>query len=143
MALVVTDTLTIQEWELVETFDRSSGAGGQNVDKVATKVTLRFFAQQSPHLDDSVKVRLKKISGTKWTVDGAIVLQCDETRSQFRNRELARKKLIELIRQSLVVRKRRKPTKPTLGSVRRRLEAKSNKSEIKLLRAKLDGHKLS
>ena len=143
MALVVTDTLTIQEWELVETFDRSSGAGGQNVNKVATKVTLRFFAQQSPHLDDSVKVRLKKISGTKWTVDGAIVLQCDETRSQFRNRELARKKLIELIRQSLVVRKRRKPTKPTLGSVRRRLEAKSNKSEIKLLRAKLDGHKLS
>lgn len=143
MALVVTDIVTIQEWELVETFDRSSGAGGQNVNKVATKVTLRFFAQQSPHLDDSVKVRLKKLSGTKWTVDGAIVLQCDETRSQSRNRELARKKLIELIRQSLVVRKRRKPTKPTLGSVRRRLEAKSNKSEIKSLRAKLDGRKLS
>ena len=143
MALVVTDIVTIQEWELVETFDRSSGAGGQNVNKVATKVTLRFFAQQSPHLDDSVKVRLKKLSGTKWTVDGAIVLQCEETRSQSRNRELARKKLIELIRQSLVVRKRRKPTKPTLGSVRRRLEAKSNKSEIKSLRAKLDGRKLS
>lgn len=143
MALVVTDIVTIQEWELVETFDRSSGAGGQNVNKVATKVTLRFFAQQSPHLDDSVKVRLKKLSGTKWTVDGAIVLQCDETRSQSRNRDLARKKLIELIRQSLVVRKRRKPTKPTLGSVRRRLEAKSNKSEIKSLRAKLDGRKLS
>lgn len=143
MALVVTDIVTIQEWELVETFDRSSGAGGQNVNKVATKVTLRFFAQQSPHLDDSVKVRLKKLSGTKWTVDGAIVLQCDETRSQSRNRDLARKKLIELIRQSLVIRKRRKPTKPTLGSVRRRLEAKSNKSEIKSLRAKLDGRKLS
>jgi ribosome-associated protein len=143
MALIVTDTVSIQEWELVETFDRSSGAGGQNVNKVATKVTLRFFAQQSPHLEDSVKARLKKLSGTKWTVDGTIVLQCDETRSQSRNRELAKSKLVELIRQSLVVRKKRRPTKPTFGSVQRRLEGKSNRSELKARRAKIDGRKLS
>lgn len=142
MTLVISDGVSIEDWEVVETFDRSSGAGGQNVNKVATKVTLRFFAQQSPHLTDSVKTRLKKIAGTKWTVDGAIVLQCDETRSQSRNRELAKEKLIELIRRSLVTKKRRQPTKPTRGSVRRRLEAKSNRSEIKSLRAKVDGHKL-
>ena len=143
MTLIVTDKVFIEEWELVETFDRSSGSGGQNVNKVATKVTLRFFAQQSPHLADSVKARLKKISGKKWTVDGSIVLQCDETRSQSRNRELAKKKLVELIREALVVRKRRKPTKPTFGSVKRRLEGKANRSKIKALRVKLDGRKLT
>lgn len=132
----INDQITIQDWEIVETFDRPSGSGGQRTNKVATKVTLRFFAQQSPHLNDSVKVRLKKIAGTKWNVDGSIVLQVDETRSQIRNREIAQQRLGDMIKKALVVQKRRRPTKPTYGSVRRRLDAKSNRSSIKSMRSK-------
>lgn len=135
--LWITERLHIADWELSETFVRSSGPGGQNVNKVSTAVELRFEAERSPHLSASVKARLKKIAGRKWTLEGALVVQVEDTRSQARNREIARERLAEMIRAALVVPKRRIATKPTLGSQRRRIAAKVQRGEVKSLRGKI------
>lgn len=135
--LRITDAITIQDWELSESFDRASGPGGQNVNKVATAVTLRFWADRSPALTPAVKARLRRIAGRRWTSDGAIVLQCDETRSQVRNRALVRERLAEMIRAALVAPKKRRPTRPTKGSVRRRLDAKSRRGQLKQTRGQV------
>ena len=132
--LRITDTIAIQDWELTEQFVRSSGPGGQNVNKVSTAVELRFEAERSPSLPGPVKTRLKRLAGRRWTQTGALVIQCDETRSQARNREIARHRLAELIRKALEKPKRRIATKPTKGSVRRRLDAKTRRGEVKSLR---------
>ncbi len=134
--LRITDTLALADWELTESFSRSSGPGGQNVNKVETAVELRFEAERSPHLSAPVKARLKRLAGRRWTLDGAIVIRAEETRSQIRNRELARERLVEMIRAALVAPKRRVPTKPTLGSQRRRLAAKTVRGEVKAGRAR-------
>ena len=137
--LHITDSITLQGWEMTEQFTRASGPGGQNVNKVSTAVELRFEADRSPSLPDPVKARLKRLAGRRWTTDGALVLFVQDTRSQARNRELARDRLAELVLRATEKPKRRVATEPTYGSVKRRLKAKKVRGEVKALRGAVEG----
>jgi len=134
----ITPRIEIAEWELVEQFVRSSGPGGQNVNKVASAVELRFEAERSPNLPPAVKARLRRLAGRRWTKDGALVLQVAETRHQSRNREIARDRLADLIRRAAEPPTPRVKTRVPLGQKRRRLADKRARSAVKAGRGDVD-----
>ena len=128
--------LFIDESEIVENFVRASGPGGQNVNKVSSAVELRFDARRSPSLPDDVATRLIKLAGARATQDGVIVIFAQRFSSQPRNREDARERLAALILRAQQREKPRRPTRPTLASKKRRLDAKSRRGEIKAMRGR-------
>lgn len=132
----VTDNIALDEDELQESFIRASGPGGQNVNKVESAVQLRFDVRNSPSLPEDVKARLERIAGKRLTNEGVLIITAQRFRMQERNREDAVARLVELIRQATERPKPRRPTRPTLASKKRRLEAKGRRSEIKRGRGK-------
>jgi ribosome-associated protein len=127
----VTNSIALDEAELQESFIRASGPGGQNVHKVSSAVQLRFDVRRSPSLPEDVKARLERIAGKRLTSEGVIVITAQRFRTQERNREDAVARLVELIRQATERPKPRRPTRPTLASKQRRLEAKGRRADIK------------
>ncbi|MGQ0742007.1 MAG: alternative ribosome rescue aminoacyl-tRNA hydrolase ArfB [Alphaproteobacteria bacterium] len=132
----VTPEIGIDEAELDERFILASGPGGQNVNKVATAVQLRFNAGTSTSLPDDVRARLIALAGRRLTKEGVLVLQGSRFRSQERNRADVRERLVQLIRQAAITPKKRKPTKPTKTAKERRLKRKKGRSELKRQRQK-------
>ena len=137
--LQVTPTLAIDEAELHERFVRASGPGGQNVNKVATAVELRFDAANSPALPAEVRERLRALAGTRMTSEGVLLIDARRFRTQAQNRADARERLADLIRQALVRPKRRRKTKPTRGAVEQRMESKRRRAGTKRGRGSVRG----
>jgi ribosome-associated protein len=130
----VTPTIALDESELTLEFIRASGPGGQNVNKVATAVQLRFDVANSPSLTDDVRERLMRLAGRRMTKDGVLIIEARRFRMQEQNQQDAIERLVELVRQAAKKPKVRRKTRPTRASRRRRLEAKRRRSEKKRLR---------
>jgi len=132
--IYITPTIAIDESEIKQEFIRSSGPGGQNVNKVSTAVQLRFNVANSPSLPDDVRKRLAHLAGRRITEDGELIIHARRFRTQERNRQDAFDRLVKLIRKASERPKVRRKTRPTLESKRRRLEAKRHRSEAKRMR---------
>ena len=130
----VTPSISIAERELEEHFIRASGPGGQNVNKLASAVQLRFDVRRSPSLPDDVRARLERLAGRRLTREGVLVISAQRHRTQERNREDARERLFDLIGRAAAAPRARRPTKPSAGARERRLESKKRRSAIKGLR---------
>ena len=130
----ITPTIAIDDSELTESFVRSSGPGGQNVNKVSSAVQLRFDARHSPSLANDVAIRLMRLAGSRLTKDGVIVIIAQSHRQQERNRADARERLFDMIRAAAVPPRPRRATKVPKGEKKKRLEGKKRRGEIKNLR---------
>ncbi len=127
----ITRTISLDDAEIIENFVRASGPGGQNVNKVATAVEMRFDAVRSPNLTDEIRQRLTGLAGRRMTKDGVLVLFADRFRTQERNRADALERLVDLIRRACIVPRLRKATRPTLASKKRRLDHKKLHAQTK------------
>ena len=134
--IAITRTISISEDELEESFVRASGPGGQNVNKLSTAVQLRFDVRRSPNLPQDMRERLERLAGRRLTNEGVLVLVAQSHRTQERNRQDARDRLLDLLRQAAVRPIIRRPTRPTLASKNRRLDTKTRRATIKSLRGK-------
>src|SRR5271168_238843 len=138
MFLQITPRLGIDDSELEESFIAASGPGGQNVNKVATAVQLRFNLAKNETLPDGVKARIEVLAGRRLSNDGVIVITANRFRTQLQNRADAQERLFEMVRAAAVAPVYRKPTRPTKASKTRRLEAKSQRADTKRLRRRND-----
>jgi ribosome-associated protein len=136
--LQITDTLTIDERELEERFVRASGPGGQNVNKVATAVELRFDVGRSS-LPEDVKARLVALAGSRMTSEGVLLVDSREHRTQAMNREAARARLVAFVQQAAIRPRKRRPTKPGKAAKERRLVGKKQRATVKSGRGRIRG----
>lgn len=135
--IAITRSIAIDSDELVESFVRASGPGGQHVNTTDSAVMLRFDVARSPGLPEAVKHRLAALAGSRMTRDGVLVLRSEGARSQLLNRQEVRERLIALIREATIVQKKRRPTKPTKASQTRRIEGKVKRASVKSGRGKV------
>ena len=133
----ITRSISIDSGELVESFTRASGPGGQHVNTTDSAVLLRFDVVASPGLPDAVKHRLAVLAGSRLNKEGVLTLRADASRSQEMNRREVRERLFELIREATIVPKKRRATKPTKASQVRRVDAKKGRSQVKAGRGKV------
>ncbi|CCW16182.1 Hypothetical protein YaeJ with similarity to translation release factor [Sphingobium indicum BiD32] len=137
VAIAITRSIAIDSEEIVESYTRASGPGGQHVNTTDSAVLLRFDVANSPGLPDAVKNRLADLAGSRMTREGVLILRSEGARSQLLNRQDVRDRLIALIREATIVPKKRRPTKPTKASQKRRVEGKVKRATVKQGRGKV------
>ncbi len=138
-AIPITDSIALDEDEIEESFVKSSGPGGQNVNKLATAVQLRFDVRRSRSLPDAVALRLMRLAGRRLTQDGVLIITAQAHRTQERNRDEARARLVALVREAAIPPTPRRATRPTKASKERRLEGKKSRAKVKVLRSAKPG----